>query len=137
MTDYDMERHWSEVASRATNRPAGHNLYAGDDAPYLLYKGDLLNERFLPKVHAEGRSVLDVGCGLGGTLRWMAGQYPRRLVGCDQSSEMVRQSKRTVPEAEVVQTDGDHLPFADGEFDVVYTVTVLQHNPDARLTGSP
>jgi SAM-dependent methyltransferase len=65
-------------------------------------------------------------------------QRPARLVGCDQSSEMVNQAKQNVPEAEIIQTDGEGLPFADEEFDLLYTVTVLQHNPDgrrARLLG--
>lgn len=127
-----MQRHWSEVAKEARDRPSGADTLAGDDAPYLRYKAALFNERFMPRVPVEGRSVLDVGCGLGGTLQWMTSRHPARLVGCDQSSEMVNQAKRNVPDAEIVQTDGENLPFADHEFDVVYTVTVLQHNPDAR-----
>jgi SAM-dependent methyltransferase len=127
-----MQKHWSEVAKRARDRTYGHNMYAGDDSPFLIYKGELLKEQFLPKVPVEGRSVLDVGCGLGGTLRYMIEQHPARLVGCDQSIEMVSQAKINAPEAEILQTDGDRLPFKDEEFDVVYTVTVLQHNPDAR-----
>jgi ubiquinone/menaquinone biosynthesis C-methylase UbiE len=57
---------------------------------------------------------------------------PARIVGCDQSSGMVKRATQNVPEAEIVQTDGELLPFADEEFDLIYTVTVLQHNPDAR-----
>jgi SAM-dependent methyltransferase len=47
---------------------------------------------------------------------------------------MVNLAKRNAPEAEVIQTDGENLPFADKEFDVVTTTTVLQHNPDSRRT---
>jgi SAM-dependent methyltransferase len=45
---------------------------------------------------------------------------------------MVELARRNVPDAEIVLTDGDSLPFGDGEFDVVTTVTVLHHNPDDR-----
>ena len=38
------------------------------------------------------------------------------------------------PEAEILQIDGESLTFADEEFDLVTTTTVLQHNPDARRT---
>jgi SAM-dependent methyltransferase len=121
------------VAERVRDRSSG-SLLAGDDAPYYRYKDALVSERFNPHIPVEGRSVLDVGCGPGGKLRWMTELQPRRVVGCDQSSEMVKLATRNAPKAEVVQIDGENLPFADREFDVVTTTTVLQHNPDARRT---
>jgi SAM-dependent methyltransferase len=50
------------------------------------------------------------------------------LVGCDISPKMVKLAQRTGVEA--VALDGTGLPFADREFDLVFTVTVLQHNPE-------
>ena len=47
---------------------------------------------------------------------------------------MVNLAKQNAPEAEILQIDGENLPFADKEFDLVTTTTVLQHNPDARRT---
>jgi SAM-dependent methyltransferase len=132
-----MKSHWSTVGERIREREDG-NLLAGDDSPYYHYKAAQFSSRFLPVIPVEGLSVLDVGCGPGGTLRWMSKQHPKRLVGCDQAPAMVESAKLNVPSAEVVQTDGDSLPFGDEEFDVVTTVTVLQHNPDdrrARLLG--
>jgi SAM-dependent methyltransferase len=126
-----MERHWSGVAERVRDRPSG-NLLAGDDAPYYQYKDALFRDRFYRKIPVAGLSVLDVGCGPGGKLREMTETLPRRVVGCDQSSEMVKLAKRNAPEAEIIRTDGDNLPFPDKEFDVVTTTTVLQHNPDTR-----
>jgi ubiquinone/menaquinone biosynthesis C-methylase UbiE len=131
-TGYDMERHWSGVAKRVRERSSGNNLLAGDDAPYNQYKAALFQERFHPKIPIEGLSVLDVGCGPGGKLRWMTEQQPGRVVGCDQSTAMVDLAKRNAPEAEIILIDGETLPFEDEEFDVVTTTTVLQHNPDAR-----
>jgi SAM-dependent methyltransferase len=131
MTEYEMESHWSEVGQQMDEREEW-KLLAGDDAPYLHYKAEQFSARFLPRIPVEGLSVLDVGCGAGGTLRWMAQRHPKRLVGCDQARGMVELSTRNVPSAEIVQTDGDSLPFGDQEFDVVTTVTVLQHNPEER-----
>ena len=48
---------------------------------------------------------------------------------------MVNLAKSNAPEADVLQIDGENLPFADKEFDLVITTTVLQHNPDARRTN--
>lgn len=128
-----MEEHWSGVGQQVRDRASG-NLLAGDDSPYYEYKAAQFKERFDPKIRVEGRSVLDVGCGPGGRLRWITAQRPRRVVGCDQSSEMVNLAKHNAPEAEILQIDGENLPFADKEFDLVTTTTVLQHNPDARRT---
>ncbi len=47
---------------------------------------------------------------------------------------MVNLAKHNAPEAEILQIDGENLPFGDKEFDLVTTTTVLQHNPDARRT---
>jgi ubiquinone/menaquinone biosynthesis C-methylase UbiE len=137
MAEYEMQSHWSGVGELIRERSDG-NLLAGDDAPYYRYKGDQFAERFLPQIHPEGRAVLDVGCGAGANLRWMSERNPSHLVGCDQASEMVRLAKQNAPFAEVVQVDGETLPFSDGEFDLITTVTVLQHNPDllrAKLLG--
>jgi ubiquinone/menaquinone biosynthesis C-methylase UbiE len=128
-----MREEWSAVGDRIGNR-GDRNLLAGDDALYFHYKAEKFGEKFLPQIPVDGFRVLDVGCGAGGTLKWMSSRNPKRLVGCDQAPGMVAQARRNVPSAEIVQIDGDSLPFEDNEFDVVTTVTVLQHNPDARRT---
>ena len=133
MTDDDMRRYWSTVGQRIEDREDG-NLLAGDDSPYYQYKAEQFSARFLPRIPVSGLDVLDVGCGAGGTLRWMAKHNPKRLVGCDQAPGMIELARQNVPSAEIVQTDGESLPFADQAFDVVTTVTVLQHNPDERRT---
>ena len=133
--DYDKDRHWSSVGDQIRSR-SDDNVLAGDDAPYYRYKADLFSTKFLPQVPIEGHSVLEVGCGAGRNLSGIASLHPGRLVGCDVAGQMVALSKQRIGDAaEVVQVDGAHLPFSDKEFDVVTTVTVLQHNPDeARAT---
>jgi SAM-dependent methyltransferase len=80
-----------------------------------------------------GRAVLEVGCGAGRVLQQLAHRQPGRLVGCDQAREMVALAAQNLGDrAEIVHVDGDSLPFSAEEFDVVTTVTVLQHNPDDR-----
>lgn len=126
LADYEMEEHWSAVAQQVHDRTTGE-LLAGDDSPYNAYKAAQFRERFDPKIQVEALSGLDVGSGPGGKLRSMTAQRPRRVVGCDQSSEMVNLAKQNAPEAEILQIDGENLPFADKEFDLVTTTTVLQH----------
>jgi demethylmenaquinone methyltransferase/2-methoxy-6-polyprenyl-1,4-benzoquinol methylase len=62
--------------------------------------------------------TLDVACGTGYLTRWLAGE----VVGLDQSSAMLAEARRRVPDAELVQADAlAGLPFADGAFDRVFT----------------
>jgi len=43
---------------------------------------------------------------------------------------MVKLATENVPQAEITLIDGKTLPYADGEFDLVKTCTVLQHDPE-------
>jgi SAM-dependent methyltransferase len=127
----DNTSHWSAVGGQVRARKSG-NLLAGDDAPYWHHKARLFSRTLRPHVQVEGRAVLDVGCGPGGTLLYFSTRNPKRLVGCDISPVMLGLAAKSAPTAELVEIDGERLPFADGEFDVVTTVTVVQHNPPDR-----
>jgi SAM-dependent methyltransferase len=134
MADYNAAEHWSEVAAKAGGRDTGGRLVAGDDAPYYRYKRRLFVEKFLSRIPIENEAVLEVGCGPGGNLAEMLPRRPRRLVGCDVAPAMVDAARREqgANGAEVSLIDGTSLPFADEEFDISLTVTVLMHNPEDR-----
>lgn len=128
-THYDPKSHWSEVAQRIRERQDGNRL-AGDDAPYYRYKGTLVAKRLTPKIPVKGLSILDVGCGAGNSLTPLLGKGATRLAGADQSPEMAKLASENVPEADITLIEAGKLPYKDGEFDVVKTCTVLQHDPD-------
>lgn len=71
--------------------------------------------------------VLDVGCGLGGAARHLAGQYGCRVTGLDLGAEYCRVAtsltRRVGLDSLVSFRQGDavDLPFPDGSFDVVWT----------------
>lgn len=135
MPEYNVAEHWSGVAAKTGQRGIRGRFVAGDDAPYYRYKGRRFVETFLPQLTIEDKAVLDVGCGPGGNLALMLPRHPRRLVGCDVAPAMVT-APRENPEvegAEVVLIEGESLPFADNEFDVSFTATVLMHNPLQRM----
>lgn len=70
---------------------------------------------------ADVGSVLDVGCGNGAFVHRLAGRY-ERICAVDRSEtalRFVRTEKRTA--------GADALPFADGEFDLVSCMEVLEH----------
>jgi SAM-dependent methyltransferase len=126
---YEPESYWTEVARGISDRE-GTNVVAGDDEPFYRHKREKFVRTFLQDLGIAGQSCLEVGCGPGGNLEIVRAQQPKRLVGCDVSSAMVRLASRNNPSVEVVKTDGRSLPFDDDEFDTTFTVTVLQHNVD-------
>ncbi|MEA2456768.1 MAG: hypothetical protein QOI45_3030 [Thermoleophilaceae bacterium] len=71
--------------------------------------------------------VLDLGCGAGGSVDLFRSLEPRvQWTGADiaHSPEV---AERTRDDAEFVTFDGEHLPFADATFDLVYCKQVLEH----------
>ena len=132
MSDYSPEPYWSEVAANIDVR-GGDNVIAGDDEPYYVYK----RERFLQllrELPVSDRAVLEIGPGPGGNLRELQRARPVRLAGADISARMIEVARRRLdPSVELVKTDGTTLPFDDREFDLVFSVTVLQHNSNDEM----
>lgn len=79
----------------------------------------------------DGRLVLDVGVGSGRFTEVAAG-LGARVVGIDLSRAAEVAHKNVGDRALVAQADLFRLPFADGTFDVVYSIGVLHHTPDTR-----
>lgn len=81
---------------------------------------------FGPTKHLE---VLDVGCGPGVIDGFLLGSF-RRLVCADTSPAMLEAAREVLPGVDfrLLQEDGA-LPFAEGEFDLVFFSCVLHHIP--------
>jgi 2-polyprenyl-3-methyl-5-hydroxy-6-metoxy-1,4-benzoquinol methylase len=75
-----------------------------------------------------GKRVLDVGCGSG---RWSRLLRDRgaNVTAIDVSPEVIADNHRRIPGVEFVANDFLAHDFADHSFDLVVSVTVLQHFP--------
>jgi SAM-dependent methyltransferase len=109
------------TAAYAEQLVAGRSAYAPWLAEALDYRG------------ASGLKVLDVGCGQGID----AIEYARAgadLTGIDLTPRHVELARRNLEalglEADIVEGDGEQLPFADETFDRVSSNGVLHHTPD-------
>lgn len=77
---------------------------------------------------ASPRRVLEVGGGEGELAERLVKELGVEVVGIDQSEAMVEVQRSKGIDARV--GDVQHLPFADGEFDVAVAAWMLYHVPD-------
>jgi len=83
----------------------------------------------------RGKRVLDVGCGAGTDLVRFA-KGGALVSGVDISPSAVALARQNFSqqnlEADLREADGEHLPYADGTFDLVFAHGVVQYTPNSR-----
>jgi len=76
-------------------------------------------------------AVLDLGCGRGGVVE-LFWRDVRLAAGLDPDSPSL--SEHRAPAMPVIRGIGEHLPFADGSFDLIVCLWVLEHLKDPAVT---
>lgn len=75
--------------------------------------------------------VLDVATGTGLVARDLVDRYAVRVIGLDQSAQMIREaSSRGMQDVTLVRGDGTRLPFVDAAFDAVTFTYLLRYVDD-------
>ncbi len=102
---------------------APSNTFYQDDQPWSRLVADLVAE-------LKVASVLEFGCNVGRNLAAIAAAPGQRLVGIDVNPEAIRRGRATGGLDLRVGDEQTLAGFRDGEFDLVFTVSVLDHIPD-------
>ena len=74
--------------------------------------------------------ILDLGCGVGHLLAWLARHAPARYDGLDLSPASVRAARAVAGVRRVVAGDAGRLPFRDASYDAVVCNGSAHHLPD-------
>src|SRR4051794_36616343 len=106
--------------------------FSGQDADYFTeLKADAFAELVGRRVaDPASLSMLDVGCGVGVTDRYLIGRFGR-VHGVDIFDGVLERAAAANPAAEYRLYDGRTLPYDDGSFDAALAICVVHHVPPA------
>jgi SAM-dependent methyltransferase len=84
----------------------------------------------------KGKSVLEIGVGMGADhIEWAKSQ-PHSLTGIDLTPRAIEHTKKRLElygfTSDVRVADAEQLPFNDNSFDIVYSWGVIHHSPDTE-----
>lgn len=85
---------------------------------------------------SRGATVLDVGCGFGGSARWLAEHRDAKVLGWTLSRAQARFAAERARARSgagawlIVQADAETWPARAGAFDVVWVIECLEHLAD-------
>ncbi|MDJ0594164.1 MAG: methyltransferase domain-containing protein [Pleurocapsa sp. MO_226.B13] len=109
---------------------------------FLEAKADFVHEMVkwggLDKL-PRGTTVLDVGCGIGGSSRILAKEYGFETTGITISPKQVERATELTPEGVTAKFQVDDalaLSFPDNSFDVVWSIEAGPHMPDKAKYAS-
>jgi pseudaminic acid biosynthesis-associated methylase len=89
-------------------------------------------EHVLGKI--EATSALEIGCNVGGNMRWLAGLLgAENVAGVDVNERALEVVRSEIPGVDARVASARELPFADDSFDLVFTTGVLIHQSPEEL----
>lgn len=127
--------HCPDLLKELTDLCPNFNAGVSDGFSEQLYFQTL---RGLPhrKNDFKSLNVLEVGCGMGEGLNFLARLVdPARAVGLDISAAAIRRANAILARGDrlsYVEGDAERLPFDDGEFDLVINVESSHNYPDVE-----
>lgn len=96
-----------------------------------------LNEEILRWADVQqAQTILDVGCGIGGSSLYLAQKYNANVTGITLSPVQASRAKERAASANLSQqtsflvADALNMPFADASFDFVWSMESGEHMPD-------
>lgn len=105
--------------------------------------GRVASRDFLDQLSiSSGAYVLDVGCGIGGTSRFVATEYGCQVAGVDLTNEYVETGKTLCnwlglnSKVSLVQGSALELDFPDATFDKAFMLHVGMNIPDKRALAT-
>jgi len=110
-----------------------HSLGGRDSAYYNRKKAEKLVSLVRTYLgEPDELDFLDLGCGTGMSEKVLARGF-RSATGLDKSAVMIREASAVTADCSFVQAEVHRLPFEDGSFDLVFSMTMIHHLDEAEL----
>ena len=101
---------------------------------YLSAGGDAEIAKIFADVETEGKTILDLGCGLGGAMATLVKDHNAAFVrGVDTNKEVLQKAKKLIKQhslenkTKLSLIDEGPLPYPDNRFDIVHLTAVACH----------
>ncbi|TNE60750.1 MAG: class I SAM-dependent methyltransferase [Bacteroidetes bacterium] len=94
-----------------------------------------LVEGIFRTITPKGKTLLDVGCGIGAALATAQAAGASGMAGIDLSEDMIGIARTHLPDADLMVGTADRLPWPDNTFDLAISVEAMYyfHDPVAGL----
>lgn len=131
--DYKPEKYWSFRARLGAESGNLFNAVCALNATSLETKSQNRLQHYVmksafKKLNLKGKKILEFGCGVGRWVNFFK-KYHCTWSGVDISEPMLEIARRLHPDKEFKKIQNEKIPFPDNSFDLVYSVTVIHHNP--------
>jgi len=117
-----------------------HHGYYGKDGSakkdHVQAQIDLIEEALTFANIKKPKTIVDVGCCIGGSSRYLARKYGAKVTGINLSTVHVNRAKTITKEqglenqCEYIVGDALKMPFPDNSFDLAYSMESGEHMPD-------
>jgi len=137
--EQDSLKYWNSHPISTDSVPFAAGTPESFEAIYEKWKKTIDAQRLAFVAQCKGRRVLEIGCGIGKDARFLA-ENGVDYTGVDFSDRSLELAKKHFAlhglKGNFVHADATKLPFADGEFDLVFSAGVLMMVPDMKKACS-
>ena len=120
-----------------SEKPFWKNIYQKDKAHWIDKKPSQLTRRAITKYGGNWNKILEIGCGAGIDTFLLATAVKEKVIGIDITEDAIKiakenlkQQSKEIQNKVIFETgDAEKLKYKDGEFDFVYSLSVL-HSTD-------
>ena len=122
------KKEWSDQVIQSINFSSANGRKKITEETFQEIIKSILNNLEIDEIKD---SIIDVGCGNGLVLSSLSSFF-KHLYGCDYCEEMVNIAREINPEAKIIQTEANSLPFSDQITEYCLSYSIFHYFPSYK-----